>query len=290
MVYIINLITFAPSFEHKPSSSPFLQEGDEDKSNKSINPKGGGERLHANRGGSLPVPPTNNDKDMETIENNELTAERSLAIITEQIEQSRKAVSKSTGQALYVAGLSMMGMSIVIAITNYMTKTPLGHLLWFLLPLIIIWAQKKNKEREHAPVSLIGTLVGKTWWTFATFTLVFFLITIIWNSVAARLYQPDAYMQLRIRVTPIIVLLMGMTVTITGHILRSRWLVVFGFIAGIGTCLWEWLGISSALFTHLVGSPSQFALVTPILHCFTYLLFAFFGLALPGYLLKRQRL
>ena len=229
-------------------------------------------------------------KKMETIENNELTAERSLEIITEQIEQSRKTVSKSTGQALYVAGLSMMAMSIVIALTNYLTKTPLGHLLWFVLPLVIIWAQKKNKVREHAPVSLIGTLVGKTWWTFATFTLVFFLITIIWNAVAVRLYEPDVYVRLQIRVTPIIVLLMGMTVTINGHILRSRWLVAFGFIAGIGTCLWEWMGISQVLFIRMVGSPSELALVTPILHCFTYLLFAFFGMTLPGYLLKRQSL
>lgn len=275
MVYIINLITFAPSFEHKPSSSPFLQEGDEDKSNKSINPH----------------PPTKNDKDMETIENNELTAERSLEIITEQIEQSRKTVSKSTGQALYVAGLSMMAMSIIIAITNYLTESSLGHLLWFVLPLVIWMAQKNNKEREHAPVSLIGSLVGKTWWTFATFTLLFFFISLIWNYVAARLCEPGALIHLQIRVTPVIVLLMGMTVTITGHILRSRWLVVFGFIAGIGTCLWEWLGISEALFIRVAGqSLSELGLVRPILHCFTYLLFAFFGLALPGYLLKRQSL
>lgn len=228
---------------------------------------------------------------METIENNELTAERSLEIITEQIEQSRKAVSKSTGQALYVAGLSMMAMSIVIAITNYLTKTPLGHLLWFLLPLIIIWAQKNNKEREHAPVSLIGTLVGKTWWTFATFTLVFFLVSLIWNSVATRLYEPEVYLHLYIKVTPIIVLLMGMTVTITGHILRSHWLVVFGIIAGIGTFLWEWLGIGSVILFRLAGTtPSEAGLIHPILPCLTFLLFAFFGLALPGYLLKRQRL
>lgn len=275
MVYIINSITFAPSFEHKPSSSPFLQEGDEDKSNKSINPH----------------PPTKNDKDMETIENNELTAERSLEIITEQIEQSRKTASKTTGQALYVAGLSMMAMSIIIAITNYLTKSSLGHLLWFVLPLVIIWAQKKNKEREHVPVSLIGSLVGKAWWTFAAFTLVFFLVSLIWNAVATRLYEPEVYQHLYIKVTPIIVLLMGMTVTITGHILRSRWLVVFGIIAGIGTFLWEWLGIGSVLLFRLAGTtPSEAGLFHPILPCFTFLLFAFFGLALPGYLLKRQSL
>ena len=275
MVYIINLITFAPSFEHKPSSSPFLQEGDEDKSNKSFKPH----------------PPTNNDKDMETIENNELTAERSLEIITEQIEQSRKTVSKSTGQALYVAGLSMMAMSIVIALTIYLTESSLWHLLWFVLPLVIWMAQKNNKEREHAPVSLIGSLVGKTWWTFAIFTLLFFFISLIWNYVAARLSEPGALIPLQIRVTPVIVLLMGMTVTITGHILHSRWLVAFGVIAGIGTFLWEWLGIGKTLFMFLAGaSPANLCIRAPILPCLTFLLFAFFGLALPGYLLKRQSL
>jgi len=44
LVYIINLITFAPSFEHNLSDSPFLQEGDEDKTNKSINPNRVGEK------------------------------------------------------------------------------------------------------------------------------------------------------------------------------------------------------------------------------------------------------
>ena len=228
---------------------------------------------------------------METIENNELTAERSLEIITQQIEQSRKAVSKSTGQSLYVAGISMMAMSIVIALTIYLTESSLGHLLWFVLPLVIWMAQKNNKEREHAPVSLIGSLVGKTWWTFATFTLLFFLITIIWNAVAARLYAPDVFVHIQIKVTPVIVLLMGMTVTITGHILHSRWLVAFGIIAGIGTFLWEWLDIGETLFMFLAGaSPANLGIRAPILPCLTFLLFAFFGLALPGYMLKRKSL
>ena len=79
----------------------------------------------------------------------------------------------------------------------------------------------------------------------------------------------------------------GMTVTITGHILHSRWLVAFGVIAGIGTFLWEWLGIGKTLFMFLAGaSPANLCIRTPILPCLTFLLFAFFGLALPGYMLK----
>ena len=52
-------------------------------------------------------------------ENKNLTAERSLEIITEQIEQSRRTVSQSTGQALYVSGLCTVAMSGVVAIVNY---------------------------------------------------------------------------------------------------------------------------------------------------------------------------
>ena len=44
-----------------------------------------------------------------------LTAERSLEIITEQIKRSRKAVSQEVGQSLYIAGLCIMGMAIFLA-------------------------------------------------------------------------------------------------------------------------------------------------------------------------------
>ena len=51
-------------------------------------------------------------------ENMNLTAERSLEIITEQIERSRRAVSKDTGQSLFVSGLCTMGMAVIVAIVN----------------------------------------------------------------------------------------------------------------------------------------------------------------------------
>ena len=41
-------------------------------------------------------------------ENSNMTAERSLEIITKQIEQSRRVVSKTTGQSLYISGICIM--------------------------------------------------------------------------------------------------------------------------------------------------------------------------------------
>ena len=224
-------------------------------------------------------------------EKNNLTAERSLEIIRESIERSRQLVSKSTGQSLYIAGNCMMAISAIIAIIIHLTESPLGHLLWFVLPLIIVLTQKYNKQDVNAPVSFIGTLVGKTWWTFATFTLLFFLVTIVWNSVLPRFYSPDLYVVMRMKITPIIVLMMGMTVSITGYIIRSRWLVVFGIIAGIGTFVWEWSGIGSGILFRLSGgTPYEIGVRAAILPCLTFCLFAFFGLTIPGYMLKRQSL
>ncbi|MBR3079940.1 MAG: hypothetical protein IKH01_09035, partial [Prevotella sp.] len=49
-------------------------------------------------------------------ENNNMTAERSLEIITEQIERSRKEVTRDTGLTLYVSGLCVMGVALFIGI------------------------------------------------------------------------------------------------------------------------------------------------------------------------------
>ena len=60
-------------------------------------------------------------------ENNNMTAERSLEIITEQIERSRKEVTRDTGLTLYVSGLCVMGVALFIGICAYFTNNPLFY-------------------------------------------------------------------------------------------------------------------------------------------------------------------
>ena len=45
-------------------------------------------------------------------DNNILTAERSLEIITEQIERSRKSVSEDVGMSLFISGLCIIGVPL----------------------------------------------------------------------------------------------------------------------------------------------------------------------------------
>ena len=230
-------------------------------------------------------------------ENSNMTAERSLEIITEQIEKSRRAVSKTTGRSLYISGICIMCTAVLVVLINIITMSQgmvgIGHLLWFALP-VVIWllSRKYIKDREHAPVSLVSSMVAKTWITFGFFGIGFFIIALIWGWIGARLLPISEYATSQIRVAPVIVLLMGMAITMTGHILRQRWLVVFGIVAGLLCFAWEHFHVGEAIVMNLVSVESPFTLTAAVisssLPCLTIFIFALVGLLLPGMMLKKQ--
>ena len=137
-----------------------------------------------------------------------------------------------------------MCTAVLVAIINTITMgqgmVGIGHLLWFLLP-VVIWqlSRRTIKEREHAPVSLVGSLIAKTWTTFGFLGIGIFVLAIIWGLVAPHVLSPEVYVASQIRVAPVIVLLMGMAISMTGHILKQQWLVVFGIVAGLLCFAWE---------------------------------------------------
>lgn len=219
-------------------------------------------------------------------EKSNMTAERSLEIISEQIAQTRHAVSKITGQALYIAGLCTMATAVVIAIINSVSESPLGNLLWLLLP-ILIKLSSRGIYKTPAPESLIGTLVGKTWLTFAIFSLTYFVIAHIWTFVLIWLYSvPTPAGQLPISM--VIVLFMGMAVTITGYILKKRWLVWAGIVGGLTIASCSMIGLGTWLLITCGVPMHTIAIIQISFHCLYIFLFAFVGLMLPGLILKKQ--
>ena len=217
-------------------------------------------------------------------ENMELTAERSLEIITEQIEKSRRSVSKDTGQWLFVTGLIAMIMSVIVASANLLSWTPLFHLLWFALP-VVIWLVMKyvNRNRVPVPESLVGTLVRKTWYTILAFALVYSVIAVVWNRVLLVYESPEVYLHAGMHITPTVITLLAVAVSITGLILKKRSLVWFGLLS--------FVILKCDLFSVLLGrllSPTEFARLSLIQPCGLIFLFALVGLMLPGWMLKRE--
>ena len=215
----------------------------------------------------------------------ELTAERSLEIITEQLEKSRRAVSKDTGEWLFVTGLIAMIMSVIVASANLLSWTPLFHLLWFALP-VVIWLVMKyvNRNRVPVPESLVGTLVKKTWYTILAFALVYVVIATVWNIVLQHYESPEVFLHAGMHITPTILTLLAVAVSITGLILKKSSLVWFGLLS--------FMILRCGFFSLILGrllSPTEFGKLSLIRPCDYIFLFALVGLTLPGWMLIRKK-
>ena len=222
-------------------------------------------------------------------EKSNLTAERSLEIITDQIKRSRKVVSQDVGRSLYISGLCIMGMAILITTGILLTGNTLIYLLYGLIPVLVIGIDRYvKKDKPKAPTSLVGSMVDKTWQTFGIFTLSFCVFAILFDFFMGRMETPEMYTRIAIHPFPVILLLMGMAVTMTGYILKSRWLVWCGIIGGIGGFIWESFGIADMFLSRLFDLASfyRFSHIPP---CIMVLVFSFVGLTLPGLMLKRQK-
>ena len=218
-----------------------------------------------------------------------LTAERSLEIITEQIERSRKSVSEDVGMTLLSSGLCIVGVAIIVSIGALLTHNWVFYLLYMLIP-IFIWAIERHVKRNKpkVPASVISNMVDKTWQTFGIFVVAFFVLTILFNNLmfydAQVADNMQVYFQNRINPVRIILLLMGMAVTINGYILKSKWMVWCGIIGGLGGFFWEAFRITDTLAAR-TDLPALYT-ITPNL---MMAVFTFIGLTLPGWMIIRNK-
>ena len=220
-----------------------------------------------------------------------LTAERSLEIITEQIEKSRQEVSKDTGLSLYVAGLCTMGMALLIGLCVFFTANMAFYLLYIVLPVVIYFADRYAKRNKpKVPASFVGTMVDKTWQTFGIFVLSFFVFVTLYNLFMARMESHEVYVRLAIHPFRIILLLMGMAITINGYTLKSRWMVWCGIVGGIGGFIWESFYVTQTIVGRLFTIYDYIGIAEGLIPCIMIAILAFIGLTLPGMKLKKQSL
>ena len=219
----------------------------------------------------------------------DLTAERSLEIITEQIERSRKSVSQDVGMTLLISGLCIVGVAIIVIIGTLLTNNWLFYLLYMLIP-VFIWAIERyvKRNKPKVPASVISTMVDKTWQTFGIFVVAFFVLSIFYNNLmlhdALSFDNMQIYFQNRIEPVRIILLMMGMAVTINGYILKNRWMVWCGIIGGLGGFFWEAFHVTQTLACWF--DMSVLNAITPNL---LMAIFPFIGLTLPGWMIVRSK-
>ena len=169
---------------------------------------------------------------------NKLTAERSLEIIKESIEQSRRDITKGSWKGMLVWGVLVAVIALIVGhLWKHSSWGPGANILWCLLGLAIvvnIWYDSRKPKR---PATFVSKTISQVWTCFGVMAG---SLGLVCGTIAGFglklpvLHAPvNESMVWVFPITPIIILFMGLAGMITGSILKSKVIAVCCFIAGI---------------------------------------------------------
>ncbi|MCR5276965.1 MAG: hypothetical protein K6D54_04795 [Bacteroidales bacterium] len=153
-------------------------------------------------------------------QNKEMTAQQSLAIIAESMNNSRKAILRSSAPYFILWGILLTVVSLVIYFLWHASGHPVWNMLWFAMPVLgYASAFLLRKKEGPVPTNEIGRLLGPIWGTFGVFSMCL--------SAIAVFFVP-------MNISLIIVIILGLAESISGVVLKNWPITVAGAILGIG--------------------------------------------------------
>ena len=152
--------------------------------------------------------------------NKEMTAQESLALISETMNNCRRAILRNNSKGFFLWGILLTVFSLVIYFLWHTTGSPNWNLLWFAMPLIgYPLAVLAYKKKDAVPQNEVGRMLGQIWAVFGVFSI----------SISAL-----AVFAVPMNITLMIVVLLGIAECISGVVLRNWPIIVCGAILGIG--------------------------------------------------------
>ncbi len=200
-----------------------------------------------------------------------LTPEESLAIITKNIEQSRKDMVRNGGTPMLLWGGLVFVFSLAIYFLWVRTYNPNWNYLWFLMTAIGYTVFAFLPKRKGPKVEgIISTVLGKVWLAFgilaiSTPSITLIIFRIVKDIIPASMYSGVVFFP----ITLITIALLGLATSITGFILKNGWIAAAGIISGT----------VGAAFAIALNGPEQTLLLTGI---------SVIGLIIPGIILNIQ--
>ena len=171
-------------------------------------------------------------------QNKEMTAQESLQLIRETMNNSRKAILRNSAKYFLLWGILLFVSSLVIYLLWHATGKPQWNFLWFVMPAIgYPVAGMMRKNDVAVPQNEISKMLSHVWSVFGAFSVTL--------SVIAICLVP-------MNVSLIIVVLMGLAECISGAILKNWPIIICGFLLGVG----------GAVIAMLVKSEAQLLIFT----------------------------
>lgn len=148
-----------------------------------------------------------------------MTAEQSLKLINETIENNRRVITKKNGSYYILWGVLLSVISLIIFFLWDKTGSAAWNLLWFSMPIIgYPLAFLLDRGQEKVPSSFLSRLTGWIWSAFGVFSIALALISLFWVPMNLSL---------------VIILLFGFSECFSGITLKSWPVIVSGVIIGL---------------------------------------------------------
>ena len=200
---------------------------------------------------------------------NNFSAENSLRIIAETIERSRRTITKNSGKPLILWGVLVALFSLIIWGLWTKTGSPIWNFLWFAMSAIgFVCMKTLFRNREKVPETEVSRMLGKIWMWFGIFATGFFaLVWVAWGIRSLTGVEGT----LRVDLTLIILLMMGLGGTLSGAVLENKVVTASALIATTFAALF--------LMVMPTGSP---------LRILSFAILGVFALIVPGIILQKQ--
>lgn len=172
-------------------------------------------------------------------QNKEMTAEESLSLITETLNNSRKEITRRSAKYYILWGTLLTIFSLIIYFLWRLTDKEAWNCLWFAMPVIgflVAWLglSKKQEERVSNDVSRI---TGGIWSTFGIFACAVAIFTLAYSYVSDGALELGRTIRAMVSVASLtaeIVLLFGLAESACGVALKNWAMKIAGFVTGIG--------------------------------------------------------
>lgn len=165
--------------------------------------------------------------------NREMTAQESLSLITETLNNSRKEITRNSGKFFIFWGILLTIFSLLIYLLCKYTDKEVWNWLWFAMPAIGIPTERflRGKEGSNRVRNDVSRIVGGVWTTFGFFACAVGAFTLIYTQVSSNIFRLISVVN---GLTAELVLLFGLAECITGVALKNWVIKTAGFITGIG--------------------------------------------------------
>ena len=201
-------------------------------------------------------------------QNKEMTAQESLSLITETLNNSRKEITRRSGKYFLFWGAWLAFFSLLIYVLWTTTGSDAWNCLWFVMPAVGIPLERVLRSREdpNGARNDVSRIVGGIWSTFGIFACSIAAFTLLYSEMSTSFFGVVSVVS---SLTAEIVLLFGLAECISGVALKNWIIKISGFVTGIG-------GLAIYYFA-LDGKEQLF-------------IFAFAGLVLvaTGWIIKHQ--